>query len=571
VRRPLALALVVILGLQLVPAVVQAQTTEADVFVAQAVIDFDDKHYDAAIENLRHALELEPDHTEALYYMGVVQMALRRPADAVPFLTRARQKSPRDPSIAFQLGLAYFGLQQYDQAAPILEDVFRSQPTLDGLGYYVGFMRYRKKDYRPALDAFRAGRATDPDIQQLARFYGGLALAALGLPSQAAAEVDQALRLAPGSSLTGPAERLRDTIVAARGRERRLSAELRVGEFFDDNVAVVPNPGPSGPDGERTLPLIGQLRRPKHESTGEILGVRADYSWLRDVLKRDDLDSTVGVSLFGTYDNQMPDFNLADFMANGGLTYRLAVAGMPAQLGMQYAWDKLFLHRDDTLHDTLRTGFLTRNTATVFGALVEGERGLTQVFFRYQNKLFNREREREATAELPAVITERREIRDADNWMGGFLQLFRFQQDAHFVKLGYQFDYEDSVGLNFQYRGHRFTAGGQYTLPWHGARLKLDFDGHLRDYTTVKHLRNLEASGPSIETLKALGVGKRRHDEELTITPRVELPLGSSCLRKNDCVNWTLAVEGQRTMGNSNVPAFDYTRNVVSVILSLTY
>src|SRR5262249_35145622 len=155
---------------------------------------------------------------------------------AVPFLERARTRSPRDESIAFQLALAYFAQQQYERAKPLLEAVFAVDPTLDGLGYYVGFVRYRDKDYRGALAAFRAGRSSDPEIQQLTRFYSALALGSLGLPAEAAAEVEQALKLAPGSALTGPAERLRDTIAAARPKDRRLSADARVGISWDSNV-----------------------------------------------------------------------------------------------------------------------------------------------------------------------------------------------------------------------------------------------------------------------------------------------------------------------------------------------
>ncbi len=136
------------------PATVLAQTTEADVYVAQAVLEFDDKKYDAALENLRRALELEPDHVEALYFTGAVYAAQKRPDLAAPYLERARLKSPKDPSIAYQLGLVYFAQQQYDKAAPLLEDAFRANRDLDGLGYYVGFLRYRKKDYRGALAAF---------------------------------------------------------------------------------------------------------------------------------------------------------------------------------------------------------------------------------------------------------------------------------------------------------------------------------------------------------------------------------------------------------------------------------
>jgi hypothetical protein len=111
------------------------------------------------------------------------------------------------------------------------------------------------------VNAFRAGPTSDPDLQQLTRFYSGLALAALGLPRQAAAEVEQALRIAPSSPLTGPAERLRDTIVAARARERRFSAELRVGGFFDDNVSVIPDKLVEDPD-------MQALRQPKHDRSG---------------------------------------------------------------------------------------------------------------------------------------------------------------------------------------------------------------------------------------------------------------------------------------------------------------
>jgi tetratricopeptide (TPR) repeat protein len=530
-----ALSLIVVLLLLAPPVVphVTAQTTEADVYVQQAVLDFDDKRFDDAVQNLRRALEIEPTHVEALYYMGVVHMALRRPADAIPFLLRAREKSRTDASVAFQLGLAYFAQQDYDAAAPLLEQVFRANPSLDGLGYYTGFVRYRKKDYRGALQAFREGRATDPDIQQLTRFYAGLSLALLGMPAQAIAEVEQAVRLAPGSPLTGPAERLRDTIVSQRGKERRLSAELRLGAFYDDNVAVVPDPN-------RHEPLVRDLRGARHESTGELAGLRVDYAWLKHFVDRDDWDSTVGYSFFGTYNNDLPDFNVTNHLLNAGVTHRGALGPMPTQTGMQYAWDVLYLDDDE---------FIQRHSVTLFGALIESDRHLTQVFGRFQHKQFNRDPE-----------TPVEEFRDGENYMIGFVHLLRFAQDAHFVKLGYQFDYDDVAGKNVQYRGHRLLAGAQYTLPWFGVRLKYDLDVHLREYLHRSTLL------PTFDPGR-----KKREDEEITNTLRAEIPFLNTCLRRDDCIAWTLAAEYQHTSANSNIAVFDYTRNVLSLILSLTY
>jgi tetratricopeptide (TPR) repeat protein len=522
-------AAAVLLSLVASPGLVHAQTTEADVYVAQAILDFDDKRYEEALRNLQEALKREPDHVEALYYTGVVYMAQRRPADAVPYLRRAAQKSPTDPSIGFQLGLALFAQQQYDEAEPVLERVFKADPTLDGLGYYVGFVRYRKQDYRGALSAFRAGRTTDPQLQQLTRFYTGLALAQLGLPAQASAEVEQALRLAPGSALTGPAERLRDTIRAAAERGRRFSAEARVGFLYDDNVIVRPDPN-------SREPLVGLLRDTRHDSSGELFGLQLSYIWWQT----ESWESSIGYSFFGTYNNDLPSFNIMDHLATASLTYKTAVADMPTQIGLQYAWDLLYLDDDE---------FLRRHTATLSGLLVESDRHLTQGFFRYQNKEFFELR--------PQPVPD--EFRDADNYTVGILHMLRFAQDRHLVRGGYQFDVEDAQGRNYSYRGHRFLVGVQYTLPWYGIRLYYDFDLHLRDYLHKNSVLPTYAPGT-----------RSRYDEEFNNTVRADLPFAGPTLW-GSATRMTLSASYQNTIANSNIELFDYTRNVYSLSLSWSY
>jgi tetratricopeptide (TPR) repeat protein len=529
VRASIARLLLAALLFPLLTTTVEAQTTEADVYVAQAIIDFDDKRYDEALRNLQEALRREPDHVEALYYVGVVNMALRRPADAVPYLRRAQQKSPDDPSVTFQLGLAHFAQQQYDEAQPLLERVFKGDPTIDGLGYYVGFMRYRNKDYRGALAAFRAGRTSDPQLQQLTRFYTGLALAVLGLPAQAAAEVEQALRLAPGSALTGPAERLRDTVRAAAEQGRRFSAEVRVGVLYDDNVIVRPR-------ANSAEPLVAILRDKRHDSFGELFGAQFNYIWWQT----ETWESSIGCSFFGTYYNDLTSFNMTDHLANGTLTYKTALGGMATQVGLQYTWDALYLDDDD---------FLQRNTASLSGILVESERHLSQAFFRYQSKEFNQLRE--------ALVPQ--EVRDADNFMGGVLHLLRFAQDRHFIKAGYQFDVEEAEGMNYSYHGHRILAGAQYTLPWHGIRLSYDLDVHLRDYRHRNSILPSYASGT-----------KKRSDQEFNNAVRADLPFAGPTLW-GQRTQMTLSASYQNTVANSNLEFFEYTRNVYALTLSWAY
>jgi tetratricopeptide (TPR) repeat protein len=521
------LLVVALVGLALAP-LAHAQGTEADVYVAQAVIEFHERRYDAAIDLLRRALEMEPDHVEALYYMGATRLAQRRPAEAVPFLERARVKAPADPAIAYQLGLAYFAGDQYDRAAPVLERLFERDPALDGLGYYVGFLRYRTKDYRGALRAFRAGRASDLEVQQLTNLYAALALAAVGLPAQAAAEVEQALRLSPSSPITGPAERLRDAVIAARQAERRLSGEVRAGVFFDDNVRVLPNAVErDDPAADPAVSAIRQQSRMSRDSVGEFLGARIEYAWLRTP----DWESTVGYSFFLSYYNDVPSFNITDHLASVSLVHPRVVAGLPVQVGAQYAFDALFLDDDE---------FVRRSTATLFGVLSESEMHLTQVLGRYQNKEFNE-----------TVPAPRRESRDADNLMGGVQHFLRFAEDRHLLKAGYQFDWDHTEGRNYEYRGHRLIAGAQYTLPWYAIRLKYDFDLHLRGYVFANTL--LPSNDPG---------HRRRYDKEATHVFRAELPLPYGL---------TLAAEYLKARNASNLEVFDYNRNVSSLILSWSF
>jgi tetratricopeptide (TPR) repeat protein len=496
-----------------------AQAREADVFVAKAILAYEEKRYDEALEFLREALGLDPDNVDAFYYVGLVRIAQGRLEEAAQALAEARRREPADEAILYQLGVAYFGLGRYDEAQPLLEQVFAARPRLDGLGYFVGFMRYRKKDYQGALRAFRAGTSTDPDVQQLTRFYTGLSLAILGLPERAAAEVEEALRLQPASPLTGPAERLRDTILAARERERRFRAEARLGFLYDTNVSVEPEPSHD--------PIAESLRRRKNRSPGQLGALRLEYVWLRE----GPWEATVAYSFFQIRLDDRPSFNIQNHLGSASGVYRGTLLTMPFQVGGQFAYDYLTLDDDE---------FLQRKTATLFGTLVEGPMHLTSLQGRLQVKEFAQD-----TTSAPE------ERRDAKNWMAGFTHFLRFAEDRHLLRLGYQFDVEDADGRHFKYLGHRLLAGAQYTLPWGETRLKYDLDLHWRNYRHAHAFLPVDAPGT-----------RERRDAELTHVVRVEKPLP---------YDLTLAAEYQTIISRSNLPVFSFNRTVYSLTLSWRY
>lgn len=513
------LLLVLLFLLVTVPRPAPAQQIEADVFVARAIVAYEEKRYEDALAALAEALRLAPDHVEALYYTGLVQIAQGRLDAAVEPLERARSRAPDDDAVLLQLGTVYFGLRRYDEAQPALEGVFAKNPRAPSLGYYVGFIRYRKGDYQGALRAFEQGATDDPKIEQLARFYAGVVLATLGLPERAAGEIEQALRLLPASPLTGPAERLRDIVVRAREKERRFRAEVRVGGFYDDNVPV--NPLFS------TDPLVQDLRRRKKESFGELGSLRLDYTFYKTTA----VEATATYSLFATFNNSLPDFNIIDNLAGLTGSYRGTAGTLPYQLLLQYTYDYLLLGGDE---------FVQRHTVTPYATLIENANNLTAFQVRYQRKDF--------AADSGLVLEEQR---SGDNWMAGFTHFFRFEGDKHFVKLGYQVDVDKTRGPNFEYLGNRLLAGFQYTLPWAGLRLRYDFDLHLRDYRHLNTLLPLQAPNTVA-----------RYDREQNHIVGLSVPLPR---------DFTLLLEYQATIARSNLDVFTFDRNFFSLSLVWSY
>jgi tetratricopeptide (TPR) repeat protein len=496
-----------------------AQAPEADVFVARAILAYDEQRYEEALAELRRALQLAPDHVDALYYTGLTLFALGRTNEAIASFEQALQRQPDDDAILFQLGLAHLSRGDYDQAQPFLERAFAINPKRDSLGYYVGLLRYHRRDYPGAVQAFRQGEASSPEIQQLARLYSGLALAGLGQPEGITRELEEALRIQPASPLTGPAERLRQAVVAARERERRFHAELRLGGFYDDNVPVVP--------GASTQDFIKALRAGKRASWGELAAARLDYSLYR----RPGFDTTLTYSFFTNYNNDLPAFNLVGNLVGITGTYSGTLAGLPFYLSLPYTYDFFFQGGDP---------YVQRHIVGPWASLAEGHYNLTTVQARYTYKDFY---------EKPIVLPE--DNRDANNWMLGFSHLFRFQRDRHLLRFGYQFDVENAKGSNLSYNGHRVVAGAQYTLPWGGVRLNYDFDVHLRSYR--HNHTTLPPDAPNTT---------RRSDTEYTHVVSLTVPLP-----------WSLAfvLQYQRTWDESNLDLFSYTRNVVFSFLVWTY
>jgi tetratricopeptide (TPR) repeat protein len=514
----------------------RGQEPDAEVAAAEGILAYRMQRYDEARALFRKALEFHPRNARALYFLGLTYLALGRPEQALAPLETLHDLQPSDLDVLYQLGGAYFALAQYDKAEPLLEEAFRRQPDLDHLGYYVGFLRYRHKDYEGAAEAFAATRSSDADVRQLAKFYRGLSLGILGLSDQAMAELSSVQQVQPMSPITGASVRIQEALAAIpkKADAKRLTAQISVGGFYDTNVAI----NPDDSDDE----LVRALRARPTATPGFLTSLRAEYAWYR----QGPFEATATYAYYQTVNtNQgVGTFNIQDHLGGLSGAYRGTLWRIPYELGAQFTYDYMFLGLD---------GFFSRRSLIFPAVLVPPSftlpgvgtvQNLSTLLYRHQDKNFFRE---------PADNDPRfaPESRDAHTNMIGLLHVFRFAQDRYLVRLGYQRDSEAAQGTAFTYRGHRLQLGGEMLLPWQQAVLRVDYDMHWRDYTFAQTLFPDRA-----------GQFVPRSDTERDLFVQLSKPLPN---------RFTLSLQYQGLWNSSNIPVYDYTKHVVTGLVTWTY
>lgn len=511
---------------------------DADVLVAQAVLAYEEERYEVARELLDRALGLDPEDVRGLYYSGLTNLALKQPDRAIHSLAAASQLSPGDADIRYQLGVAYFSAGQFDQAAPLFEDLYKTDPQRENLGYYVGFNRYRQKNYKEAAEAFEKAKIQDPHLVQLSHFYRGLALGVMGMSEEAAAEIRTAQQTQMVSPITGTGLlRLGDAIATGAQpatAHKRLKAQISLGGYYDDNVAINPNASRD--------PFAENLRSRKTTSGGGIANAFFDYSLIQT--KSFEATATYGFLQTYNFNDNLDRFNFQNHQVGANGFYRGALLNMPFQWGLHYTYDYLFLDMKGFLSRHSPSTTLSFAAPSVNLPFIGKMANLTTLIGRYQIKSFLGE-----FGDFDARFIS--QFRDGYNAMGGLLHVFRFAEDRFLIRLGYQHDNESTSGTDFSYVGNRLQVGGQVGLGW-GVTVRYDYDIHWRDYKNSQ----------SLFVDDNLNSGTKRRDIEQTHFVQISKQLSD---------HFSVSAQYQRIREDSNIPVYDYTKNVYTALVTWVY
>ncbi len=206
---------------------------------------------------LERALELHPESASAHYVLGRVKLALGEPQAAVEHLERALELHPEATVVHYPLAMAYRALGELGRAQEHLArrgevDIFPYDPLMESLRGLLqtpfahmdlGSQAFHKEDFEEAERHFRRAVAAAPE-EAGTHFGLGAVLQAQGRLAEAEAAYEQALRLKPDYAralynLGTVAERKGDDARASELYRRAAAADpalalpwLRAGEIL---------------------------------------------------------------------------------------------------------------------------------------------------------------------------------------------------------------------------------------------------------------------------------------------------------------------------------------------------
>jgi len=111
-----------------------------------------------------------------IYYdFGVFSFGEKDYASAENSLKTALELAPDNPFYNHWLGKTYLETQQYAQALPYLEKAWKIRPEISGLKFDMAYLKFRTEDYAAASRLFLQTREAEPE-NVLAHYYAGICL-----------------------------------------------------------------------------------------------------------------------------------------------------------------------------------------------------------------------------------------------------------------------------------------------------------------------------------------------------------------------------------------------------------
>ncbi len=498
----------------------QAPNETYDFNISKGIIEFGRGHYTQAADHFEQARQAVPNDPEAIEHLGQTLLRLKKYQEAETLFHDLTMKQPARPQAWLGLAISQSHLGKYREALDALDQAQKLDPQNPLVYFYQGVVSHELKSFDQSSALFSRAMALSPDLTPTARYYTGMSYYERGMIDQGQKEIEAAIASGePESELARIAREILQQRIAVPKGPKPWDLNLSVSGQYDTNVVLLPI---------GTQPLGGTSSISQKDDFRTTFYARGEYRPIQTA------GWTAGVT-YGFYQSlhqTLTTFDVQDHAPSAFVQHQLG--RVTARL--QYAFDYVRVGQDP---------FLFSNAVQPIITIAETNSLFTQLQFRYQNKDFQDDR------------FAGNSFRDGKNWLAGVTQYAYFANGTGHVRLGYTFDTDRTGGGNPSVA----TPGVQTNADWDYKAHRLSVGLSVPDFWTLKSsfafdYYNMDYDNPN--SFSAGGTTKRR-DNIMFFTATLARPL----------TDWlSIAAEYNYTRDESNLPVFNYARNIFSLTLS---
>jgi Tfp pilus assembly protein PilF len=464
--------------------------------------------------------------------------------EALDSLAKAREKDPQSLTAAFYLGMTYKQLENFGEAKKHLEYVVKSNPQLKGTLGEKGILvlievLYRLNELDSASEYIGMAEREKIDPAQTA-FLKGMILAKQGKNSDAVKSFNEAKTLNPSlkvsadyqiasiymkeGKLTKSKETFQSIVAfdpnsdiaayakefsqqAERGIEERRNLNLKAGFRYEFDDNVMNSPG-----GNVAINLPSGQKDQKQVYTAQ-----AGYKLMQEGAP---LSMLAQYNFYGSFHNHLEEYDLM----NHSLFLIPAYAMTGGQVSLQSSYVRTYLDNEKYSETVSLTPTYQFN--------IKDNVHIGQVFFKYINRnYFN-------------TIINPDENMDANVYAGEIGYVWLFAKNKGFFNLKYEYSDEDANGDNWSFKGNKASISVLYPFL---DRFKFNLYGEYlrRDFSNKNSLFQIN-----------------REDNNY---------IGSASLSCMIMKGIDIIAQYTYLENHTNIPAYDYERNIFAVGIEFYY
>jgi tetratricopeptide (TPR) repeat protein len=148
--------------------VISPLTAQSVEYRSPAGIEYRSQRDTGAIARAESALAADPRNVDKIIALGVAQSGVRQYREAIATFTRGVGIAPNNALLYRWRGHRYLSTRQFDKAMDDLQRGARLDSTIYGIWYHLGIVRFVRRDFTGAVDAFSRALPISPDSAERA-------------------------------------------------------------------------------------------------------------------------------------------------------------------------------------------------------------------------------------------------------------------------------------------------------------------------------------------------------------------------------------------------------------------